>query len=130
MKITDRFIGDHKTFRKLISDLDRLPKAVEDAEHRRLVRLAELFVDHLMLHAWGEETFYYPQIAAPGGNIDPTTHERLDQEHAEVDVLARQVETEARKPAGGAWREYYDQFKSELLKHMNEEEQTLFPQSE
>jgi hemerythrin-like domain-containing protein len=130
MKITDRFIGDHKTFKKLIGDLDKLPAQVvapEDA--RRLVRLVELFVDHLLLHAWGEETFFYPRVAQVTQNGGEEQH-RLEREHGEVDALARRMEEEARKSGGGDWRSAYDGFKKELLGHMTMEETDLFPRSE
>lgn len=131
MKITDRFVGDHKTFRKLIGDLDRMPARLEnETDQRRVVRLVELFVDHLMLHAWGEEIFFYPKLAEAGDAFEPQAARRLTHEHGDIDEGARQVEGEARKPAGGEWRAHYDRFKADLVAHMTEEEQKLFPTCE
>jgi hemerythrin-like domain-containing protein len=131
VKITDRFVGDHKTFRKLMSQIDLLPPEItSDDEQRRLIRLIELFVDHLLIHAWGEETFFYPRIASLGEGFDDATQDRLKHEHTESDLLAWQMEAEARKPRGGKWREVYDRFKTALTAHMTEEENMIFPESE
>lgn len=133
MKITDRFVGDHKTFLKMFKDIDLLAQA-EAPDNRRLVRLVELFVDHLLLHAWGEETFYYPAVGQKGAghpifNLGYMT--LLDEEHAVVDRWARRLEDEVKKESPDPhWKTSYAEFKKGLLAHMKKEEEELFPLSE
>lgn len=132
MKITDRFIGDHKTFRKLMGDLDILAVA-DTPDQKRLIRLIELFVDHLILHSWGEETFYYPAVAAKAGQ-PPLTQAYmtlLDEDHAVVDKVIQRLETEVkRQPLNPIWKASYAEFKKGLTDHMRKEEDELFPLSE
>lgn len=132
MKITDRFIGDHKTFRKLLGEIDLLA-ASPSPDRKRLIRLVELFVDHLILHAWGEETFYYPAVAARAEK-PPLTRAYmtlLDEEHAVVDRVARRLESEARRvPLDAEWKASFAEFRKGLSDHMEKEESELFPLSE
>jgi hemerythrin-like domain-containing protein len=132
LKITDRFIGDHKTFKKLIKDIDALA-ASETPDQKRLVRFVELFNDHLLLHDWGEKTFFYSAVAAKAGT-PPLTKEymrRLDEEHAHIDAAGRRMEDEAKAtPAHSGWKASYDDFKRALMAHMDKEEGELFPLSE
>jgi hemerythrin-like domain-containing protein len=136
MKITDRLVGDHKTFRKMLGDLDVLadqPPVQCDA--RRLLRLVELFADHLMLHAWCEDTFYYPVIrqalpkAPPPLSVSYMDH--LDQEHKTVDGYLERLETEVKsQPIVSTWPQTYALFSKGLVAHMKKEEDELFPLSE
>jgi iron-sulfur cluster repair protein YtfE (RIC family) len=135
MKITDRFIGDHKTFRKLIKDIDLIDNLGDEKERRKLIRAVELFVDHLLLHAWGEETFYYPVVgkaaAASSTVADSAYMKLLDDEHHIIDTALQDVERMVKAPAIPAeWRSKYDQFKKHLLAHMAKEEEEFFPLSE
>jgi len=136
MNITDRLVGDHKTFHKMLQDLDHVADAPPSRrETLRLVRLVELFKDHLMLHAWVEDTFYYPVIrqnlssAAPPLSVAYMDH--LDQEHRTVDGYLDRLEGEVKAgPPIPAWPQTYALFAKGLLAHMKKEEEELFPLSE
>jgi iron-sulfur cluster repair protein YtfE (RIC family) len=135
MKITDRFIGDHKTFRKLMENIEAILNPDEEVERRKLIRSVELFVDHLLLHAWGEETFYYPEVAkaaaAANAVADAAYMKLLDDEHHSIDAILREVEAMVKEPAiRPEWRAKYDLFKKGLLSHMAKEEDEFFPLSE
>jgi hemerythrin-like domain-containing protein len=136
MKITDRFVGDHKTFRKLMGDISQMAgKKSAEWDAKRLVRLVELFKDHLVLHAWGEETFFYPAVKnkapANGPLINKTHMDRLDQEHRTIDGLVDQLERQVKAtPVSDAWPDTYQAFAAELAAHMDKEENELFPFSE
>lgn len=136
MKITDRLVGDHKTFRKMLADLDGIAdQKPADRDPRRLTRLVELFVDHLMLHAWCEDTFYYPIIrAALPGAPAPITEsymDHLDNEHRTVDCYLERLEREVKaNPPVASWPQTYALFSKGLLGHMKKEEEELFPLSE
>lgn len=135
MKITDRFIGDHKTFRKLMKDIESIQNPNDEAERRRLIRLVELFVDHLLLHAWGEETFYYPAVGKAAASEktvpDPVYMKLLDDEHRAIDSVLNDVEKMVKEPTiPSEWRSKYDAFKQHLVAHMGKEEELLFPLSE
>lgn len=136
MKITDRFIGDHKTFRKLIRDLGQMAgNKPADWDQKRLIRLVELFKDHLILHSWGEETFYYPVVRAKVPDkspiVDKVYMDRLDEEHRSVDGHLDQLEREAKEiPAAVAWPRTFQAFVDGLVAHMDKEENELFPFSE
>ena len=136
MKITDRLVGDHKTFRKMLADLDAIADVKPAArDSRRLIRLVELFVDHLMLHAWCEDTFYYPVIrgALPGAPAPITANymDHLDNEHHTVDGYLERLEREVKaNPPVASWPQTYALFSKGLLAHMKKEEEELFPLSE
>lgn len=136
MKITDRFIGDHKTFRKLIQDLSLMAKEKPtDWNQKRLIRLVELFKDHLILHSWGEETFYYPAIRAKVPTkspiIDRGYMDLMDDEHKIIDGLVDELERQAKAvPVNEKWPHVFQQFVAGLSAHMDKEELALFPFSE
>jgi len=135
VKITDRFIGDHKTFRKLMKDIESIQNPMEEAERRKLIRAVELLVDHLILHAWGEETFYYPEVgkvtASSKTAADSIYMKLLDDEHREIDTVLQDVEKMVKESTvSPAWRLKYDIFRKHLLNHMTKEEEELFPLSE
>jgi hemerythrin-like domain-containing protein len=132
VKITDRFVGDHKSFRKLITEIDT-QAAEETPDQKRLIRLVELFNDHLLVHDWGEKTFFYPAVAAKAGT-PPLTKDYMDLlevEHSRIDVLGRNTEeTVKATPLQPRWKVSYGDFKRSLLAHMAKEEEELFPLSE
>ncbi len=136
MKITDRFIGDHKTFRKLIGDINSIAGQPTDQwDRKKLLRWVELFKDHLILHAWGEETFYYPAVRVRLSEDSPVINrsyvDRLDVEHDDVDRLMDQLEAEVREnPLSVNWPITYQSFVDGLTAHMGKEEAELFPFSE
>ena len=137
MKITDRLIGDHKTFRKMIADLETIANAKPaERDRRKLLRLVELFKDHLLLHAWFEDTFYYPAISA---GLDPARAPRLnaaymshlDHEHKTVDGYIDRLEDEVKaNPPVPWWPQTFALFQRGLESHMRREEEELFPWSE
>jgi hemerythrin-like domain-containing protein len=135
MKITDRLVGDHKTFRKMLADLDAIADLKPAArDSRRLIRLVESFVDHLMLHAWCEDTFYYPVIRAAllgaPASITANYMDHLDNEHRTVDGYLERLEREVKaNPPVASWPQTYALFSKGLLSHMKKEEE-LFPLSE
>src|SRR5260370_10963418 len=99
MKITDRLVGDHLTFKKMVRDLEAMAdQGPPERDGRRLIRLVELLKDHLTLHAWCEDTFYYPpvrQAPKPAGSpLTPAYMDHLDSEHRTVDGYLDRLETE------------------------------------
>jgi hemerythrin-like domain-containing protein len=136
MKITDRFIGDHKTFRKLMGDISQMAgKKSHEWDAKRLIRLVELFKDHLVLHAWGEETFYYPavknRLPANGPLINKAYMDRLDEEHRTIDELVDHLERQMKEtPVSQSWPETYQSFVAGLAAHMDKVENEVFPFSE
>jgi hemerythrin-like domain-containing protein len=136
MKITNRLIGDHLTFRRMLRDLDVL--ADQSAGQRdigRLIRIVELFKDHMMLHAWCEDVFYYPVVrealprATPPLTVAYMDH--LDQEHQSVDGYLERLENEVKlQPPSVTWPQTYALFAKGLQAHMKKEEEELFPLSE
>ena len=135
MKITDRFIGDHKTFRKLMREIESIQSPNDETERRRLIRLVELFVDHLLLHAWGEETFYYPEVGKAAASskavADSAYMKLLDDEHRSIDSVLQDVERMVKEPVvSPEWKLKYEFFKEHLVAHMTKEEEEFFPLSE
>ena len=136
MKITDRLVGDHISFRKMLKDLDAIAdQPAGERNLKRLIRLAELFVDHLMLHAWCEDTFYYPAVRAalPGAPAPLTKNymDHLDEEHRTVDGYLERLEQEVKtSPPVVSWPQTYALFSKGLQAHMRKEEDELFPLSE
>ena len=137
MKITDRLIGDHKTFRKMLADLDAIVRQTAgERDVKKLVRTVELFKDHLLLHAWFEDHFYYPAISKEidrfaGGPLTRDYMSHLDHEHKTVDGYLDQLEAEVKQtPAAVSWPQTLALFSLGLQAHMKKEEEELFPESE
>lgn len=137
MKITDRLVGDHKTFRKMLGDLDVISSQPAGERNRtKLIRTVELFKDHLVLHAWFEDHFYYPAISKEldrfvGGPLTLAYMTHLDHEHKTVDGYLDRLETEVKQnPAQFSWPQTFALFSHGLQAHMKKEEIELFPESE
>ena len=136
MKLTDRLVGDHRTFRKLLQEIDGIADSpVAQRDTARLVRLVELFKDHLTVHAWAEDVFYYPAVrealpkAPPPLTLSYMDH--LDQEHQTVDGYLSTLEPQVKAhPPVVSWPQTYALFSKGLLAHMKKEEEELFPISE
>lgn len=137
MKITERLAGDHETFRKIMAELDAISAyPADESVRRRLIRLVELFVDHLLIHAWGEENFYYPAVrrsaaTTPDSVMTADFMDRLNREHEEIDRRLVQLENEVKaRPIAAGWPQTYRLFSRDLIAHMRAEEEELFPASE
>jgi hemerythrin-like domain-containing protein len=137
MKITDRLIGDHKTFAKMTQDIDDLTnQPAGQRDHNKVVRLVELFKDHLLIHAWFEDMFYYPVIrealrTKPMPPLNQTYMDHLDHEHKTVDAYLDQLEKEVKHtPRVHTWPQTFALFAAGLTSHMRREENELFPLSE
>lgn len=136
MKITDRLIGDHKTFRRMLRDLDAIAdQPIPQRDAARLIRLVELFKDHLMLHDWAEDHFYYSAIRRDLAKAPPPLSaaymDLLDEEHRAVDGYLDRLEQEVKAtPVTAAWPHTYALFSKGLEAHMKKEEEELFPLSE
>jgi hemerythrin-like domain-containing protein len=137
MKFTDRLIGDHKTFRKMIADIEEIYRQVPDQrDGKKLVRTVELFKSHLLIHAWAEDRFYYPAISKEierfkGSPINSAYMNHLDHEHKTVDgYLDRLLEEVRSQPIVRSWPQTFALFQHGLSAHMRKEEEELFPESE
>jgi hemerythrin-like domain-containing protein len=137
MKITQRLTGDHITFRKMLGDLNVIAdKPAASRPMPQLIRLVELFKDHLQLHAWCEDTFYYPPVRAavdqkPFPPLNRVYMDHLDEEHKTVDGYLDRLEQEVKaQPPLGTWPQTYALFSKGLMAHMKKEEEELFPLSE
>lgn len=137
MKFTDRLIGDHKTFRKMIADIEEmLRQGPDQRDPKKLVRTVELFKSHLLIHAWAEDRFYYLAISKEltrfqGGPINAAYMSHLDHEHKTVDgYLARLEEEVKSQPIVRSWPQTFALFQHGLVAHMRKEEEELFPESE
>ncbi len=135
MRITDRLLGDHKTFRKMLGDIDAIYKSAPGARDKnKLIRIAELFKDHLLLHAWFEDYFYYPVIAKElsrfeNSGVTFAYVKHLEHEHKTIDGYMEQLEQQV-KQSDPTWPQTFALFRLGLEAHMKSEEQILFPESE
>lgn len=137
MKITERLFGDHKTFRKMIQDIVAITnESSEKRDNQKLVRTVELFKDHLMLHAWFEDTFYYPAVSSAliKKTVPPLSPEymnHLKDEHKTIDGYLTRLEEELKeKPVVTTWPQTFSLFYNGLRLHMKKEEEEPFPISE
>lgn len=137
MKITDRLIGDHKTFRKMIQDLDTLAETLPvQRDKQKLRRLVGLFKDHLVVHAWFEDNFYYPAVRevlsrTSDAVLTPAYMKHLEHEHKSIDGYLDRLESEVQSdPIMVSWPQTYALFHHGLRLHMKKEEDELFPASE
>ena len=135
MKITDRFIGDHKTFRKLISDIQSLTGARPSSSDRiKLARLSLFLKDHLVIHAWFEDRFFYPAVRSriEKRSLPPITvryFTELEKEHKSIQEQSVVLEREANAFAP-FWPQTFSNFRQALESHMRKEEEELFPTAE
>jgi hemerythrin-like domain-containing protein len=118
-----------------MKDIESIQDPHDEAERRKLIRAVELFVDHLMLHAWGEEMFYYPEVgkaAASSTSVADSIYMKLlDDEHRVIDAVLADVEKMIKESATSpGWKTKYAVFKEHLVAHMTKEEEELFPLSE
>lgn len=137
MKITDRLLGDHQTFRKMGADIEQILRAAPaERDHRKLVRLVELFKDHLLIHAWFEDNFYYPAIQHAlrensSSRLTPSSIAHLEHEHKTIDAYVDQLERDVKaNPPAFSWPQTFALFSHGLIGHMRHEEEELFPESE
>jgi iron-sulfur cluster repair protein YtfE (RIC family) len=121
----------------MLWDLDKIagaPAAQRDVA--KLVRLAELFKDHLVLHAWCEDTFYYPAVreGVIKNSMAPLSvayMDHLDEEHKAVDGYLDRLEHDVKnQPPLSTWPQTFALFSKGLIAHMKKEEEELFPLSE
>lgn len=135
MKITDRFIGDHKTFRKMIADIQDLTgTALASPDRAKLARLSLLFKDHLVIHAWFEDAFFYPAVRSEiqGRPRPPVTLgylDELEKEHKTIDGDMDRLERDI-NALSATWPQTFSAFRKGLESHMRKEEEELFPTSE
>lgn len=135
MKITDRFIGDHKTFRKMMGDIRAIAETpAAERDQRKLVRLTELLRHHLVIHSWFEDEFYYPAMRETflNNRMPPLTDAymcTLEEEHKAIDGSLDRLEREVRADPAGAWPQAFAAFFHGLSSHMRKEEEELFPAS-
>ena len=137
MKLTDRLIGDHKTFRKMLADIEAIyGQPPVERDPRRLLRTVELFKDHLLLHAWFEDRFYYPAVLKDidrfaGGPVTTAYMNHLGHEHKTIDGYLDRLEAEVKgNPVTATWPQTFALFARGLSSHMRQEEEVLFPASE
>jgi hemerythrin-like domain-containing protein len=136
VKITDRFIGDHKTFRKMLFELGQLAgEPGEAVEASRLLRLVELFKDHLQGHLWAEDAFFYPALRAvlpkASSPFCLRTLEQLEDDHQALESAIHHLELQVRRhPPQAHWPETYAHFFQALQAHMKKEEEQVFPLAE
>jgi len=136
VKITDRFIGDHKSFRKMLFELGQMAgEPIGQIQAPRLVRLVELLKDQFQAHARAEDEAFYSKVRT----LIPQAPEplcvrllgELEAEHqalvGAIDHLERQVR---RSPPQPGWPDTYAHFFQKLQNHMKKEEEQLFPLSE
>ncbi|MBI4397035.1 MAG: hemerythrin domain-containing protein [Elusimicrobia bacterium] len=137
MKITDRLSGDHKSFQKIIQQLESAIDAPPQArDPKQVIRLVELLKRHVALHAWFEDAYYYPAVRkeiARARHPEMTVEdmEALEKEHQAVDEQLDRLEKEANlRPLLGTWPLAFRSFCRYLSAHMRKEEEVLFPLSE
>lgn len=137
MKITDRLVGDHKTFRKMLTTINEIKDAPAPSKDiKKLIRMVELFKDHLIIHAWFEDEFYYPAVSQKidnfsGGPINRQYMAHLENEHKTIDGYVDKLEEEVKKdPIVSTWPQTFALFSLGLSSHMKKEEDELFPESE
>src|SRR5690242_14377015 len=129
MKITDRMLEDHKTFRKIIAEINLVIEApAPSRDQQRLIRLMEIFKDHLKLHAWSEDTFYYDVVRTQviKTPLPPLTIDYMDSllnDHRRIDESLDLLQKGLGTPSfPGTWPQLYASFCRSLLIHMKKEE--------
>jgi hemerythrin-like domain-containing protein len=137
MKITQRLVGDHISFKKMLQELDAIADTpAPQRDNSRLIRQVELLKDHLAIHAWCEDTFYYPAVRhaiqkTPYPPLSRAYMDHLDDEHKTVDRYLDHVEQNVKhQPTIQSWPQTYALFSKGLRAHMKKEEEELFPLSE
>jgi len=106
-----------------------------DSDMPRLLRLMELFRDHLLVHEWAEENFLYPAVRAVLPKAPQPLclryMDQLDHEHNVLKAAIDRLEMKVRRhPSHPGWPAAYVPFFQGMQTHMRKEEEQLFPLAE
>jgi hemerythrin superfamily protein len=113
-------INDHKTIKKLLSDLTK------DTDAKSLTRTMEDLKAILTVHNATEENLVYPAIRTIGRKKAESSH--LYHETAEADVLVFQLDTMLKEGGDSdTFREKAIALRDAVLEHIEDEETSAFP---
>ena len=118
MNIYDRLEKDHERQRALA---DRLVATSGDSEERR--ELFSRFCVELEAHAAAEEQTLYAALIATSDGQDQARHSIAEHKDA-ADLVKELQETSM---STGAWLQKFEQLKHDVLHHLDEEENDVFP---
>ena len=120
MNIYDRLTQDHQRQRDMVTALE---DTSGDTDERQ--RLFDAFCEEVHAHADAEEqTFYAELIASPEGQ-EKARHSIA--EHKEANDLIKELEEI--DMSSGAWLVKFRQLGHDLVHHVDEEENEVFPQA-
>jgi hemerythrin-like domain-containing protein len=115
----DILIEDHK---QLLSILDRMAVAPADSTMQRS-RLFLMLKRKLAKHALAEEDVVYPLLHSQSEQAAQSKH--LYDDHADLKILLFQLEDLVK--SGQDWSEPVRSFRDLIRRHIDEEEQQVFP---
>jgi hemerythrin superfamily protein len=112
-------IEDHRQIQSLLTEMATVP--TNSAFQRG--RLFLMLKRKLAKHALAEEDVIYPIVHNNSVEGDQSKH--LYDEHADMKIFLYEIET--RLKAGEDWRAAVDSLRDLVRRHVQEEEQTIFP---
>lgn len=107
---------DHNSFRMICRQLPTIQNGARDEEEKAALQLISLLETHTTL----EEELVYPVLA----DSHPELIKHAEDEHAEAAELLADIK---KMPAGIELREAVRALQEAVDKHVDEEEETLFP---
>lgn len=118
MDIYERLIQDHEKQRRLCAEL--MKTSGDSAERRKL--FAEL-CEEVESHAAAEEQSFYAALIEKADGQDKARHSVA--EHKEASDLIEELQ--AMDMGTGAWIQKFEKLKEDLVHHVDEEEEEVFP---
>ena len=112
--------SDHERVRALFEDFDALSESALDEQQT----LASEILDALTVHAFIEEQVLYPAVRKANETLKDEVLESLEEHHAMKVMIA---EINEMSPEDERFRAKVTVLKEEVLHHVEEEEQEMFP---
>lgn len=116
----DFIVEDHEEFRDL---LDRYEEVDAD-EHREKRRLIDDLIPSVVRHSVMEEEAFYPWVRSHAPDLDDLVLEEIEEHHV-IEILM--AELTGMDPEDERFDAKVEVFAENLLHHLHEEEDELFP---
>lgn len=117
----DFIIEDHEDFRDLLDNYEE----IDPDEHREKRRLVDELIPAVVRHSVMEEEAFYPWVRSHAPDLEDMVLEEIEEHHVIEILMAELADLDASDERFDAKVEV---FAENLLHHLHEEEDELFPQ--
>jgi len=121
---TSKFAGPMALLHKDHQEVEKLFKQFEKGDERTKMQTGQQICHELAIHAELEESSFYPEIQALGGEFKDMVLE-ANEEHREVKTLVKELG--GMKPSEETYEPKMKVLKEDVMHHVKEEETQVFP---